>query len=94
MTRSRSRADAAGTARFRAGRSLMAGIVTFLGMAVTEWRKLVDEVQDALSSHRRNRDAAERELFHGRYKLMSKNDDDLPRSPGRMPFTETRHSIF
>ncbi len=53
-------------------------LVTFITMAIAEWRKLVGEVRDALSSHRRHRDAAERELFHGRYKLMSKNDDDLP----------------
>jgi hypothetical protein len=53
-------------------------LVTFIAMAIAEWRKLVGEVRHALSSHRRHRDAAERELFHGRYKLMSKNDDDLP----------------
>lgn len=51
--------------------------MTFIAMAVAEWRKLVGEVQHALSSHRRHRDAAERELFHGHYRLMSKNDDDL-----------------
>jgi hypothetical protein len=59
-------------------RRLGAPLVTFIAMAIAEWRKLVGEVRHALSSHRRHRDAAERELFHGRYKLMSKNDDDLP----------------
>jgi hypothetical protein len=52
--------------------------MTFIAVAVAEWRKLVGEVQHALSSHRAHRDAAERELFHGHYRLMSKNDDDLP----------------
>jgi len=51
---------------------------SFIQMASAEWWKLVGEVQHALSSHRRHRDAAERELFDGRLPLASKNDDDLP----------------
>jgi hypothetical protein len=74
MNRLQRRDDIADVRRFGAPQIL----VTFITMAIAEWRKLVAEVQHALSSHRRHRDAAERELFHGRYKLMSKNDDDLP----------------
>jgi len=54
------------------------GLALFLGMAITEWRKLVAEVSRALAGRRRNRDAVERELFGSAYWLSSKNDDDLP----------------
>jgi hypothetical protein len=74
MNRLERRGDVANIGRFGAGQIL----ATFIAMAVAEWWKLVGEVRDAMSSHRRHRDAAERELFHGRYRLMSKNDDDLP----------------
>jgi hypothetical protein len=50
----------------------------FFGMAVQEWRKLVSEISRVSAAGRRNRDAIERELFHGQYTLSSKNDDDLP----------------
>jgi hypothetical protein len=50
----------------------------FVGMAVTQWRKLVARMSRALAEVRRNRLAVERELFHGQYWLSSKNDDDLP----------------
>lgn len=50
----------------------------FVGMAIAEWRKLVAEVARAFAGARRNRDAIERELFHGHYRLISKIDDDLP----------------
>jgi hypothetical protein len=56
-------------------------VLTFaadVGMAVTEWRKLVSEISRINAAGRRNRDAIERELFHGQYTLSSKNDDDLP----------------
>jgi hypothetical protein len=53
-------------------------VATFIGMAAQEWRKLVAQISHALSSQRRNREAIERDLFRGEYKLVSKNDDDLP----------------
>ncbi len=53
-------------------------LANFIGAAITEWRKLVAEVSDAFAGHRRHRDAIEKELFRGQYKLCSKNDDDLP----------------
>ena len=53
-------------------------VVRLIGPVVAEWRKLIAEISDALSSQRQHREAIERELFHGRYTLSSKNDDDLP----------------
>jgi hypothetical protein len=53
-------------------------VAAFVGLAVIEWRKLVAEISRALAGERRNRAAIERELFHGEYRLNSKNDDDLP----------------
>jgi hypothetical protein len=45
---------------------------------VAEGQRLSEIVSRALSAGRRNREAVEQELFGGRYKLSSKNDDDLP----------------
>jgi hypothetical protein len=53
-------------------------VAAFVGMAVAEWRKLIAEISRAVVGKRRNRDAIERELFRGRYRLVSKADDDLP----------------
>jgi hypothetical protein len=53
-------------------------VATFIGLMVTEWRKLVVEISRAVAGERRNRAAIERELFRGHYRLSSKNDDDLP----------------
>ncbi len=53
-------------------------LAAFVGMAIAEWRKLVAQVAQALAGERRNREAIEKELFHGQYTLVSKNDDDLP----------------
>jgi hypothetical protein len=50
----------------------------FVGRAVTEWRKLVEHISNALTSERKHRAAIERELFHGKYWLTSKGDEDLP----------------
>jgi hypothetical protein len=36
------------------------------------------QISRAVAGERRNRAAIERELFHGQYRLLSKNDDDLP----------------
>ena len=66
-------AMAVGTAKRRAP-----AFANFVGMAVAEWRKLAAELSRAVASERRHRAAIERELFHGRYRLSSKNDDDLP----------------
>ena len=57
------------------------GLTTFVGMVVAEWRKLVTQVSRAVAGERRNREAIEKELFHGQYTLSSKNDDDLPIVP-------------
>ena len=53
-------------------------LMSFIGSAITEWRKLITEISDAFAGHRRHRDAIEKELFRGQYTLCSKNDDDLP----------------
>jgi hypothetical protein len=53
-------------------------LVRCIGSVVAEWRKLITEISDVLSSQRRHREAIEQELFRGRYTLSSKNDDDLP----------------
>ncbi len=52
--------------------------VRLIGPVIAEWRKLVAEISDVVSSQRRHRDAIEKELFRGQYTLSSKNDDDLP----------------
>jgi len=49
-----------------------------LAMMGAEWRKLAAQVSRAIAGQRRNREALERELFRGRYTLLSKSDDDLP----------------
>lgn len=54
------------------------GVASLVGMMRTEWRKLCAEIWRAVAGARRNRDALERELFRGQYRLSSKNDDDLP----------------
>jgi hypothetical protein len=74
MTRPERDGDATGYGRFGVARL----ISVFVSTAAAEWRHLVAEVRHAFSSYRRHRDAAERELFHGRCRLMSKTDDDLP----------------
>lgn len=53
-------------------------VAAFVAMAIVEWHKLVAQVLHAFAGEKRNRAAAERELFHGQYTLTSKNDDDLP----------------
>ena len=53
-------------------------VVAVIWSAVAEWRKLMARVSCGLASERRNRAAIEKELFGGRYRLCSKNDDDLP----------------
>ena len=53
-------------------------LVSFIGPAIAEWRKLVTEISAAFAGHRRHRDAIEKELFRGQYTLCSKIDDDLP----------------
>jgi hypothetical protein len=50
----------------------------FIGMAITQWWKLLARISRAAAAERRNRAAIERELFHDQYRLVSKNDDDLP----------------
>ncbi len=53
-------------------------LVRCIGSVIAEWRKLIAEISDAFTGHRRHRDAIEKELFRGQYTLCSKNDDDLP----------------
>jgi hypothetical protein len=53
-------------------------VATLIGMAAQECRKLIAQILQARSSRRRNREAIERGLFRGEYKLVSKDDDDLP----------------
>ena len=51
-------------------------LVSFIGSAIAEWRKLITEISAAFAGHRRHRDAIEKDLFRGQYTLCSKNDDD------------------
>jgi hypothetical protein len=53
-------------------------VATFIGMVIAVWRKLDSRISHLLADHRRNREAVENELFRGEYKLISKNDDELP----------------
>jgi hypothetical protein len=53
-------------------------VATFVGLVGIEWRKLVAELSRALAGVRRNRAAIEHDLFRDEYRLISKNDDDLP----------------
>src|SRR5580704_879655 len=53
-------------------------VARLIGPVIAEWRKLIAEISDTLSSQRRHREAIEKELFRGQYTLSSKNDDDLP----------------
>ena len=39
---------------------------------------LVSRLRDVIADVRENRRKLEAELFHDRYRLISKNDDDLP----------------
>jgi hypothetical protein len=52
-------------------------LAAFIGMAITEWHKLVAEISSAFAGERKHRAAIEQELFHGQYWLSSKDDDDL-----------------
>jgi hypothetical protein len=64
-------------------------VTSLIGMAIAAWRKLDAQISHALADHHRNREAIEKDLlrnreaiendlFRGEYKLVSKNDDDLP----------------
>jgi hypothetical protein len=64
-------------------------VARFIGMAIVAWRKLDSQIAQALNAHHRNREAIEndlfrnreaieKDLFRGEYKLVLKNDDDLP----------------
>jgi hypothetical protein len=53
-------------------------VAMFIGMAIAGWRKLDSRIAHLLADHRRNREAIENDLFRGEYKLVSKNDDELP----------------
>jgi hypothetical protein len=66
------------SAALRSAAQRLPAVATFVALAIAEWRKLVGEISRAFAAERRNRAAIERELFHGRYRLDSKSDDDLP----------------
>ena len=48
------------------------------GRTVARSLGLVSRLRDVLADVRANRRRLEAELFHNRYRLASKNDDDLP----------------
>lgn len=52
-------------------------LADYAGGVVGAWRAFTDPLSEALAGERRNRLAIERDLFHGWYRLCSKNDDDL-----------------
>jgi hypothetical protein len=49
-----------------------------IGRTVTRAASLLADLQRSLARARADRARIEAELFHGRYHLSSKNDDDLP----------------
>ena len=53
-------------------------VTTFIAFAIAKLRNLDSRISQALNAHHRNREAIENDLFGGEYKLVSKNDDDLP----------------
>jgi hypothetical protein len=64
-------------------------VTNCIGIAIAAWRKLDAQISHAFADHHRNREviendlfrnrkAIEEDLFRGEYKLVSKNDDDLP----------------
>ena len=58
--------------------SLRQRFAAFVAKAVRPARTLAARFSCALAEHRMHRAAIELELFRGRYKLSTKNDDDLP----------------
>jgi hypothetical protein len=53
-------------------------LTALIGKAAATGHTLIARLSRALAEERMHRAAIERELFHGRYKLSSKSDDDLP----------------
>jgi hypothetical protein len=53
-------------------------VTNLIGVVIAGWRKLDAQISCAFTDHRRNREAIENDLFGGEYKLVSKNDDNLP----------------
>ncbi len=49
-----------------------------IGRALAKAASLLSDLQRSLAQARADRARVEAELFHGRYHLSSKNDDDLP----------------
>jgi hypothetical protein len=53
-------------------------LATRIGMMIAAGRNLGSQISQVLANKRRNRGAIESDLFRGEYKLVSKNDDELP----------------
>jgi hypothetical protein len=53
-------------------------VTNLIEVTIAQWREFDAQISIALTDHRRNREAIENDLFRGEYKLVSKNDDDLP----------------
>jgi hypothetical protein len=53
-------------------------LAAFASKALAQGRALAARISRAHAQERRHREAIERELFDGQYRLSSKNDDDLP----------------
>jgi len=49
-----------------------------IGRTLARAASLLSDLQRSVAQARANRARVEAELFHGRYHLSSKNDDDLP----------------
>jgi hypothetical protein len=49
-----------------------------IARAIAGGASLLSRLQQSVADARANRARVEAELFHGRYHLSSKNDDDLP----------------
>jgi hypothetical protein len=53
-------------------------VAAAIGRALAMLRSLLSRLQQHVAQTRADRARIEAELFHGRYHLSSKNDDDLP----------------
>ena len=65
------------TATIAVARRRVPTLVSFVEMAVAEWRKLLARLSRAVAGERRHRAAIEHGLVHGHYRMASKIDDDL-----------------
>ena len=59
-------------------RTFMHAVGTHIAEAFARGLRLMSRLHETIIEVRTQRAILEAELFHGRYRLSSKNDDDLP----------------